>query len=308
MKLGSMLVWLGCAVALITLHPQEALAAPDGPSAAAEFRDCPDCPRMVRVPGGTFRMGDDSPFAKPHEKPVHAVTLPAFAVGEFEVTRGEFAAFVAATGYASSPGCTNDRDLDGRWGFDPTASWRDPGYAQTDREPVVCVAWADASAYAAWLAGRTGRPYRLLSEAEFEYAMRAGTTTEYWWGDHADDLCPYANGGDLAAQKQFPMWPAANCNDGHVFTAPVGSYRPNAFGLYDMAGNAWEWTQDCYEPSYDLQPRDGSGYTGGSCGHRALRGGSWGWGTPDLRSAQRNGLLAPTIKGADIGFRVARSL
>jgi formylglycine-generating enzyme required for sulfatase activity len=278
------------------------------PAPGLEFRDCPECPRMVRLPGGIFQMGDAHTPARPDEQPVHAVTIAAFAVGKFEVTRREFAAFVAATGYAPGPGCVVGRHGEARWVPDPTASWRDPGYPISDDQPVVCVAWADASAYAAWLTRRTGKSYRLLSEAEFEYAIRAGTTTEYWWGDNPDDLCAYANGGDLAAQKQFRAWPAARCDDGHAFTAPVGSYRHNAFGLYDMAGNAWEWTADCYAPTYDPQPRDGSPYTGGGCEHRVLRGGSMGWGVVDLRSSQRNGLLPPTIRGGDIGFRVARSL
>ena len=306
MSLGTILMLAGWV--MVVHGPRESFAAPPGaPSATPEFRDCPDCPAMVRVPAGTFRMGDDSAAAKADEKPAHSVTLPAFAVGKFEVTYGEFSAFVAATGYTPPTGCLTDRKGGQGWGFGADASWRDPGYPLTDRQPVVCIPWAAANAYALWLSRRTGKPYRLLSESEWEYAARAGTTTQYWWGDRADDLCAYANGGDLAMQKQFPSWPAADCDDGQAFAAPVGSYRPNAFGLYDMAGNAWEWTQDCYAPSYDPQPRDGGAYTGGSCAHRVLRGGSWGWGVVDLRSAQRNGLLPPTIQGGDIGFRVARS-
>ena len=307
MRLGSTLTLLRCALALVVLRPPAAFAGPDGPP-AGELRDCPDCPAMVRVPGGSFQMGDASATAKADEKPVHSVAVPAFAAGKFEVTYGEYAAFAAATGHEPVTGCLTDRKADRGWGFDPDASWRDPGYPLTDRQPVVCVSWADADAYAQWLAKRTGKPYRLLSEAEWEYAARAGTTTQFWWGDKADDLCAYANGGELAMQKRFPSWPAAQCDDGYADTAPVGSYRPNAFGLYDMAGNAWEWTQDCYAPSYDPQPRDGSAYTGGGCAHRVLRGGSWGWGVVDLRSSQRNGQLPPTIHGGDIGFRVGRSL
>ena len=309
MRLRPTLALMGCSLWLIISGGPVALAAPDGPPPSPnEFRDCPECPTMVRVPGGTFQMGDASAKAKADERPVHSVTLPAFAAGKFEVTYGEFAAFVAATGRSPATGCLTDRRGGHGWGFDADASWRDPSYLLTDRQPVVCVAWAAADAYAQWLSMRTGKIYRLLSEAEWEYAARAGTTTQYWWGDKADDLCAYANGGDLAMQKRFPSWPAAQCDDGQAYTAPVGSYRPNAFGLYDMAGNAWEWTQDCYAPSYDPQPRDGGAYTSGSCAHRVLRGGSWGWGVVDLRSAQRNGLLPPTIQGGDIGFRVARSL
>ena len=291
------------ALAGLVLSSPSARAAPPAP-----FRDCPDCPEMVRVPAGTFQMGDASPSAPSNEKPAHAVTVPAFAAGEFEVTMKEFAAFVSATGYAIPPACKTGKGLKGGWGTWPEATWRDPGYPVGDRQPVTCVAWADAQAYADWLSKRTGKPYRLLSESEWEYAARAGTTTEYWWGGKADDLCAFANGGELAMQREFPNWPAANCDDGYAFTAPVGSFHPNAFGLYDMAGNVWEWTADCYAPTYDPQPRDGGAYADGDCLHRVLRGGSWGWGVVDLRSAQRNGLLPPTIRGGDIGFRVARSL
>lgn len=284
-------------------------AAPPGPTGPNEFRDCSDtCPVMVRVPAGTFQMGDAGFWGKPDEMPVHRVSVRGFAAGKFEVTHGEYAAFVAASGYKPASGCLTERKNGQGFGLDPEASWQDPDYPYDDRQPVVCVAWADASAYVAWLSTKTGKTYRLLSEAEWEYADRAGTMTQFFWGDRPEDMCAYANGGDLAMQKHYTMWPAVACDDGYVLTAPAGSYRPNAFGLYDMAGNAWEWTADCYEPRYGVQPTDGSAYTGGACARRVLRGGSWGWGVVDLRSAQRNGSLPPTIKGGDIGFRVARDL
>ncbi|HEV2704095.1 MAG TPA: formylglycine-generating enzyme family protein [Steroidobacteraceae bacterium] len=263
---------------------------------------------MVRLPAGKFLMGDDSAAAKPDEKPAHLVTVPAFAAGKYEITYAEYAAFVAATERATPAYCRTDRSHDGIWRDDATATWRDPGFPQTDRHPVVCVSWADASAYAAWLAGVTGKPYRLLSESEWEYAARAGSTNQFWWGDDPNLMCRYANGPDQAARSQFPQWEIAACNDGQVFAAPVGSYRANGFGLYDTAGNVWEWTQDCYEPSYGMQPTNGAAYEGGTCRRRALRGGSWVHGLSDLRSSQRNGLPPPQIRGGDIGFRVARSL
>lgn len=309
MKFRLLAVIAVCLSVLPALPGSFAAASPPGPSPTGKpFRDCPECPAMVRLPGGSFRMGDESQAARADEKPVHTVALRPFAVGEFEVTTGEFAAFVGATGYAPAPGCMTNRKSGQGWGYDPEANWRDPGYALTDRQPVVCITWADANAYVQWLSRRTGKAYRLPSEAEWEYAIRGGTTTQYWWGENVDDLCTHANGGDQAMKRQFPQWPAANCDDGHAFTAEVGSYQPNAFGLYDMAGNAWEWTADCYAPSYDPQPRDGSAYAPARCAHHVLRGGSWGWGTPDLRSSQRNGALPLMIKGGDIGFRVARSL
>jgi formylglycine-generating enzyme required for sulfatase activity len=253
-------------------------------------------------------MGDASSAARSDEKPVHTVSIAGFAAGKYEVTVEEYAAFVAATGHAATPGCRTDRNLDGRWEDDAVATWRDPGFPQTDRHPVVCVSWADANAYVAWLTEKTGKAYRLLSESEWEYAVRAGSTSQFWWGDDANELCAYANGPDLAAKEKFPRWTTASCNDGQALAAPVGSYKPNAFGLYDMAGNAWEWTQDCYVSSYEAQPRDGTAYSGGRCQRRALRGGSWVYGFADLRSGQRNGLPPPEIRGGDIGFRVAQSL
>jgi formylglycine-generating enzyme required for sulfatase activity len=287
-----------------------AAEAPPGPVGPNEFRDCPDvCPVMVRVPSGTFRMGNDDRSRGPaNESPAHAVTIRAFAAGKFEVTHAEYAAFVAASGYKPAPGCLTDRKGGQGWGMDLEASWSDPGYPYGDRQPVVCVNWDDAGAYLAWLSRKTGKSYRLLSEAEWEYAYRAGTTTEFFWGDKPEDMCAYANGGDLAMQKHFPRWPAVNCDDGYVDTAPVGSFKPNAFGLYDMAGNAWEWTEDCYAPTYAATPRDGKPYEETNCVNRVLRGGSWGWGVVDHRAAQRNGALLRYIRGGDAGFRVARDL
>ena len=173
---------------------------------------------------------------------------------------------------------------------------------------MTCVSWADAAAYADWLAATTGEPYRLVTEAEWEYAVRAGMSTEYPWGDNADGMCAYANGPDESAARAFPRWRAgAACDDGEVFAAPVGSYAPNGFGVQDLAGNVWEWTLDCYAP-YERTPRDGSAYRAEPCARRVLRGGSWVYGLQDLRSAQRNGLPRPEQRGGDIGFRVARRL
>ncbi|MEO8307964.1 MAG: formylglycine-generating enzyme family protein [Pseudomonadota bacterium] len=274
---------------------------------SGEFRDCPMCPEMVRVPAGTFSMGDESAAAKTDEKPVHAVTVAAFAAGKYEITVGEYAAFVAATNRETLDWCRTDRDHDGRWQDDATATWRDPGFPQTDRHPVVCVTWADANPYAAWLTQVSGKSYRLLTEPEWEYAGRSGTTAQFFWGDDPNGMCAYANGPDQAALTQFPNWPIAACNDGQVFAAPVGSYRPNAFGLYDTAGNVWEWTQDCYTTSYAATSQSVPSDTITTCPRRALRGGSWVRGLVDLRSSQRNGLPPPQIRGGDIGFRVARS-
>ncbi len=287
-------------------------AAPGGRTAAQtpgkEFRDCEQCPAMIALPGGAFKMGDDSEQARPDERPVHDVSVRAFAIGKTEVTRAEYAAFAKATARDAPGYCTTDADHDGRWENTATANWIEPGFPVTDAHPVTCVNWADATAYAAWLAATTGQPYRLVTEAEWEYAVRAGSTTQYGWGDDANAMCAHANGPDETARRQFPRWKVgAACDDGQLFAAPVASYAPNRFGVYGLAGNVWEWTQDCYAP-YDRTPRDGSAYATDDCARRALRGGSWVYGLQDLRSAQRNGLPRPEQRGGDIGFRVARTV
>jgi len=162
-------------------------------------------------------------------------------------------------------------------------------------DPVVNVNWEDGKAYLAWLSKKTGHAYRLLSESEYEYADRAGTTTAYWWGDDAREVCSHADARDCA----------------HNGTVPVGSYPANAFGLYDMAGNVDEWTEDCfhdsYNDSYARAPVDGTPWTTGDCARRVLRGGSWGDTTGSLRSADRNSVLT-SYRSGDLGFRVARTL
>jgi formylglycine-generating enzyme required for sulfatase activity len=307
MKGWLVLVSAGVTAMLSMAQAPAGLAAE--PTAPNTFRDCPEvCPAMVRIPAGTFQMGSESARARADEKPVHGVTVRAFAAGAYEVTRAEFAAYVKETGKSPGGPCTTDSARTGQWANYPDADWTDPGVPTSDRHPVTCVNWADAVAYTEWLSAKTGKPYRLLSEAEWEYADRAGSTTEYPWGDDPDQMCRFANGPDLAATRTFPRWTGgANCDDGHDFAAPVGSYAPNALGLYDMAGNAWEWTADCYA-YYAVQPPDGRPTELPGCPRRALKGGSWVRGLVDLSSAQRNGLPRPEQRGGDIGFRVARDL
>lgn len=279
------------------------------------FKDCADCPEMVVIPPGRFVMGAaageeerealSEPF-RHRSRPQHAVGIKRFSVGKFEVTRAQYRVFAAATG-RSSDGCfvwSGD-------GFekDPAKDWRNPGYVQDDRHPVVCVSWDDASAYARWLSQQTGHDYRLPSEAEWEYAARAGTTTARYWGDAGNSSCEYANGGDLTTAARVPdagHWILARCNDRHAYTAPVGSYRANAFGLHDMLGNVWEWTADCWNGNYEGAPADGRAWATGDCSQRAVRGGSWEDAPVGLRAAYRVG--SPTVIRVYIrGFRVARS-
>ncbi|HTK94530.1 MAG TPA: formylglycine-generating enzyme family protein [Terriglobales bacterium] len=301
----------------------KAASSPHAPGSA--FVDCPACPVMVVIPAGHFTMGSSaeeklwagtyggSPGAVSDEAPQHLVTLPSFALGKFDVTRGEYAAFVRATGHA--PGdCGHGL---GKWDKDPKLSWQHPGFTQTDRDPVVCVTWNDAQEYVRWLSAKTGKSYRLPSESEWEYAARAGASTKFWWGDDDSAAAAHAwfrdNSGGLAVKGANPLrlyeFPGA--------THPVGQKPANAFGLYDIAGNVWQWTEDCYDNTYAGAPADGGAKetpssdpkandSHGKC-LRVDRGGSWMFPAWLLRPATRE--RNPEDFGDPImGFRVARSL
>ena len=268
------------------------------------IRDCADCPELVAVPAGVFSMGstdgDDDEF------PVRAVELDEFAIGRYEVTREEFGAFVTSTGYRAEGRCWTV-DAAGEWGRDARASWREPGFVNGAGHPVVCVSWADAQAYVEWLRMWTGKDYRLPSESEWEYAARGGTTTERYWGEAVSDQCRYANGADGTMMEELRGRGVA-CRDGAVRTAPVGSFESNAFGLFDMLGNVWEWVADCWHGSYAGAPTSGEAWTyDGNCRSRMLRGGSWSGNARYLRSADRNSYRT-SIRMINGGFRVARSL
>ena len=250
------------------------------------FRDCPTCPEMVVLPAGKFTMG--SPLGErgrdDDEGPQRQVTIPQpFAVGKYEVTVGQYAEFVRETKHRTG-NCKDSK-----------RSWDDPGFKQTNDHPVVCVSWNDASSYddvstyVYWLSLKTGHEYRLLTEAEWEYAARAGTTTPYYFGRMI-----------LANMAQY---------GGSNGTVAVGSFPANAFGLHDMHGNVWEWVEDCWHGDYTGAPTDGSAWISGcrDKDRRMLRGGSWVNNPGYLRSAVR------TWDGASDrydsgGFRVARTL
>jgi len=283
--------------------------------AGPTLRDCADCPELVVIPPGSYIMGApaDEPGFSVIEGPQRRVNIHAFAAGKFDVTRGEWAAFASATKRVTPPGCSWSPSYKG----EPDASWQHLGFAQNDAHPVVCVTWKDTQDYVRWLARRTGHTYRLLTEAEWEYAARAGTTTAYPWGSAASH--EYANYG---LDKGFGTGRASG-RDQWVFTSPVGSFPPNAFGLTDMHGNVLQWVQDCFAPSYDGLPADGSAFetviqlkligdladmTGkSSCAYRMLRGGDWADPPAEIRSAFRNFGLASGERSGGIGFRVARN-
>ncbi len=238
-------------------------------------------PEMVFIPGGSFRMGDIQGVGIANEKPVHTVTIKPFAVGKYEITRAQFEAFVDETGH------------------DAGSIWRAPNFSQAGEHPVGGVDWEDARAYIAWLNGRTGKRYRLLTESEWEYVARAGTETRYHFGNDAASLRGNAN-----------CWESV-CADGFDRTAPVGSFGANAFGVHDMHGNVWEWVEDCWHGNYNGAPTDGSAWLerdGGNCGARVLRGGSWLDNVAgNLRSAGRIWSARGLRSGSD-GFRLAQDL
>ena len=276
-------------------------------------------PEMVVIPAGRFQMGCVSGRScGDDELPVHEVAVASFALSKYEVTREEYAAFVVATRHTMSADC-----IGGGYALDDErvlqvtddGSWRDPGFEQGDGHPVVCVSWEDAQVYVRWLSEQTGQDYRLPSEAEWEYAARAGTTTYYTWGNDDDEMCRYANGPDYSLRAAagvmmqaalFDFW-YNDCGDGVAWTAPVGSYVPNDFGLHDMVGNVSEWVEDCWHENYAGAPSDGTAWTsGGDCGDRVLRGGYWNHFTGH-NSADRRG-YSTGERYSGFGFRVARTL
>ena len=269
--------------------------------AGEKFRDCPDCPEMVVVPSGSYEMGSPSGEADrdDDEGPVHRVTISEpFAVGVYEVTRGEWSRFVSSTGHSTGDSCWMYEDDE--WKRRAGRGWRTPGYEQSDSHPVVCVSWPDAQAYVEWLSSEAGSEYRLLSESEWEYVARAGTTGPFHYGStitseqaNYDGNYTYGSGRKGRYREE---------------TVLVGMFPPNEFGLHDVHGNVWEWVEDCGHHGYRGAPSDGSAWTsGGDCGSRVLRGGSWGDGPRGLRSADRYRYTAGS-RVSDVGFRVSRTL
>jgi formylglycine-generating enzyme required for sulfatase activity len=286
------------------------------------FKECAKCPEMVVLPAGSFTMGspDGERGRYKDEGSQHTATIAKpFAVGKFDVTVDQFAAFVAATGYDSGGSCET---FDGsNWGDTQDRSWRNPGFVQTGSHPVVCVSWNDAIAYVEWLARTTGKEYRLLTEAEWEYAARGqtrpGRYPRYYFGDNEEDLCRYGNVADQTAKRIVQgagRGTIANCTDGYAYTSPVGSFPPNGFSLYDMMGNVRQWTSDCPHDSDNGAATEGLARTASSlsresvCGRRqVVRGGAWFNSPQFLRVASR--APSPTAaRNYTFGFRVARTL
>ncbi len=273
---------------------------------------------MVVVQRGRFIMGasagEEARENLPNERrgrsvPQHLITIRhKLAIAKFDVTRDEYAQFVAETNRLDPDSCLTV-NASGTDFIATNGNWHSPGFPQTGRDPVVCVSWDDAQAYVAWLSAKTGHVYRLPTEAEWEYAARAGTTTARYFSDNPAEFCRYSNVGDLNYSEQHPGDSGANraCRDGYAFTSPVQSFPPNQFGLYDMLGNVLDWTEDCSNANYSGAPTDGTAWQSGDCGRRVARGGSWDADLSGVRSANRRG--PPTsYRNTALGFRVARTL
>jgi formylglycine-generating enzyme required for sulfatase activity len=271
------------------------------------FKDnCPNCPDLVAIPAGKFKMGSDpdADLDRKEERPTHDVTIAKpFALMTKEVTRDQFAAFAKETNREIDTGCQVNDGGNGKWRDEGT--FLDPGIKQQGNHPVVCVSQTDAADYAEWLSQLTGKNYRLPTEAEWEYAARSTKKTAWPWGnDVSNSGCKAVNAMDTSGHKEWPINDPMPCDDGFVTTAPVGSFPANAWGLYDMLGNAWEMVSDCWHDTYDGAPKDGSSWNSDSCEAHPIRGGAWLENPWDTRFAAR--WKGEDAKDAATGFRLAR--
>jgi len=287
---------------------------------AGVMQDCAHCPLLNLIPAGRFTLG--SPTAReevdPHSGETGAVAVvmeKAYALGRYEVTREEYQAFVSVTNRVSIGDCKVATPQ----GFvkKSEATWETPGFdaPQNATDPVVCVSWDDAHAYTEWLSQTTHHRYRLPSETEWEYAARSGTSGARFFSDDDSDerslaskACEFANVYDFTAHQAW-HWgiPHARCTDSAVGVTSVGRYKPNGFDLYDMLGNAREWLEDCYTPSYVGRPLTGQPWEWGGCPQRGVRGGSFASRPSEARSAFRGHELQG-FRQNDLGFRVVREL
>lgn len=261
------------------------LTYPAVASAEAPYIDPSTGMEMILVKGGCFTMGDSTGEGDPNERPVHEACVENFYLGKYEVTNELFRKFDAK----HTSGASEGMSLDG------------------DKQPVVNVSWEQAVAFAEWLSQKSGETYRLPTEAEWEYAARAGTRESRFWGNNLDDACKYANVADLTAKKQRPKWTAFFCDDGHFVTAPVGSFAANGFGFHDSLGNVWEWCEDVYSSeAYTRLPKDSPVYRGPG-EYRVMRGGGWSNGPLGIRSSHRVG-LSPEFGHHALGFRLVKTV
>lgn len=249
-------------------------------STASAETNPPDI-EMALIKGGCFEMGDISGDGDANEKPTHETCVGDFYIGRYEITNAQFRKF-------------RPEHNSGKY---------ENLMLNEEKQPVVNVSWEDAVAFAKWLSKKTGLVYRLPTEAEWEYAARAGSKTSRFWGNNPDDACSFANVADLMAKKRWPRWTVHVCDDGYAVSAPVGTFKPNNYGIYDMLGNVWEWCEDVYNSgAYSRLPKNNPVYEG-SGEYRVMRGGGWSNGPLGVRSSHRVG-LSPTFGHPALGFRL----
>ena len=249
-------------------------------NAAPPFVDAVTGMELVFIKGGCYGMGD--PAGDSNDRPLHEVCVSDFYIGKWDVTNEQFRKFRPEHNSGTFDGMS----------------------VNEDKQPVVNVSWEDAVAFARWMSQRSGKTYRLPTEAEWEYAARAGTKTTYFWGDNPDDACKYANVADLSAKKLWQKWTVFNCDDKFVVSAPVGSFLPNGYGLYDMLGNVWQWVEDVYNNgAYTRLPKYNPVFEGGGV-YRVMRGGGWSNGPQGVRVSHRVP-LTPNFGHHALGFRLA---
>jgi len=239
---------------------------------------------FVKVPDGCYIMGDTHGDGQGDEKPLHEVCIDSFFVGRFEVTNAQYRKF---SPYHNS-GSYEGNNLNG------------------DSQPVTGVTWHEAAEYAKWLSKRSGKSFRLPTEAEWEYVARGGSSGRNYWGDNPDIACKNANGADQTAKKQWSDWTTTECSDGYKVSAPVGSFQPNAYGVHDIMGNAWEWTNDWYDAEYYFESPRKNPHGPKSGKLKIPRGGGWMNASECVRVADRNG-FSPDFSILFLGFRLVAS-
>jgi len=278
--------------------------------ASESFKQEPIEPIMVTVPAGSFQMGSDT---DEKAQPVHKVTLPEFSLGKYEVTVKEFRRFIEATGYEMPKRCYHEQN--GWFAYGETdGTWQNNALNTSELQPVNCAGWKAADAYTQWLAKETGKPYRLPSESEWEYAARAGTETKFYFGDDPEQtlVCEYENTADLTGENILQRNSntsyvnfangKSNCVDHSAYASIVGMYKANPFGLHDMLSNVSEYTADCYHADYKNAPSNGLPRVKEVCEQGVIRGGSWHWNT---FAVSRRGYYGENFVGGVEGFRVA---
>jgi formylglycine-generating enzyme required for sulfatase activity len=283
------------------------------------FSDCDACSEMVVLPAGEYMMGatknefeahPEYGYAYMDETPRHKEVVNSFAIGKYDVTKRQFSEFSDESGFVGA-GC--DVLENGRWRFDSHASWRDPGFLQTENDPVVCIAWEDATAYIKWLndklhASGSSRSYRLPTETEWEYAARAGVNDATYWGGNRLSQCKFENARNASSVRVFGVdTPRVECDTGFSRTAPVGSFNSNPWGLFDMLGNVHQWVADCSRVGYRTPIPTAPALGALDCSLRALRGASWATVPFSVRAAAR-AASKPTTRSSAYGFRLATDM